>query len=318
MIAATPEELAGQMRSAAFWREINPDLHVSDDLCPARAGDASAPPEGDRRGRMRTEGFFATGPFLPGDRMASMAAGTQRVMERGIHELFALVYDEFWMTLRDVSALVDEMLGPDHRIVPMPYVNVVPAGEGNAGFGIHRDRFDDPITPDGMPNTVTAWISLTDANPERACLYVVPTSRDPNFPDSLRQLAIDNVQDIRAVPVAAGSVVCFNQAIMHWSGRNTAGSGGARVSFAFEFERNGLPDAREPTVSLAEILDLRKRLGFIGTMAGMLSRNNVMFPDALLEAARILAADVYCDQFADFWATDHEHSSGCSNGSLRS
>jgi hypothetical protein len=252
----------------------------------------------DRVDRMRREGVFTAQSLFAHSRLARMRAGIDAVRERLGHEVFALLFDEFWITLAETTDLLEPVLGTAFRVVPMPYVNHVPPG--SAGFGAHRDRFDDPVTADGLPNMVTAWISLTDAGPERACLSVLPACHDRCFPDELSRLEIRDVRDIRALPVPAGSLVCFNQAVVHWGTRNASSE--ARVSFAFELERHGLADARSPSIDLAEPLSFDARLGFVGAVIGQLSKNNVQFTPTDLDIARRMCERVHGSTFAACWA----------------
>jgi len=299
----SPSWSLDKLQDPEFWRELNPALSVTEHLDPGQREplDPGARESAEYVTRMQTEGYFSTRPLLNKDRMAAMAGGAANILEAGGHELWTLVYDEFWLTLKEISSVLDPILGKDHRIVPMPYVNFINPGTENAGFGVHRDRFDHPVTPNGLPTVVTAWIALTDATPDRACLYVLPASFDPNFPNNLRELAVNNLQDIRAVPVEAGSVICFNQAIMHWGGRSSPRAEGPRISFAFEFERANIALPREPTLNLDRTLSLEARLGFIGTVILMLSKNNIQFSRETLKSAAALSSVVYNNQFASYF-----------------
>jgi hypothetical protein len=282
-----------------FWSDLVPELNVSESLelgrvprLPVDAAYAQV-----LTTRMRRDGFFAEPAALEAGAMARRHRGVETVRARFGHEVFALLYDEFWCTLAEVASLAGAVLGEGLRVVPLPYVNYVPPGD--AGFGPHRDRNGDVLAPDGLPNMVTVWISLTDAGTERACLSVLPACCDPNFPDQLERLELRDLRDVRAIPVPAGSVICFNQALLHWGTRNSTDE--PRVSFAFELERRGLADAREPSIDLESTLHFSERIGFVGAVVGMLSQSNVNFEQVDLEAAREMCSSVYGSRFEEFF-----------------
>jgi hypothetical protein len=282
-----------------FWAAIAPELTVSPSLDVAAVARCSL--DGGERGelplRMRRDGFFVAEAVLPAEQMARLKRGVESVRARFGHEVFALLYDEFWSVLARVSSLIELVLGSGHRVVPLPYVNYVPPGD--AGFGPHRDRNDRAVTSDGLPNFVTAWISLTDAGAERACLSLLPACRDRNFPERLERLEIHDLRDVRSAPVPAGSVICFNQALLHWGTRNAAPE--PRVSFAFELERASFEEAREPCIPLDAPLTFDQRLGFVGAVVGMLSHSNVQFTSSELAAARSMCESVHGERFAPFF-----------------
>jgi ectoine hydroxylase-related dioxygenase (phytanoyl-CoA dioxygenase family) len=287
--------LSDELLDPAFWSKIVPFLGTSPvlDLGAVQRRRIEAQREREIVESMRKDGFFSVEALLPRERMDRMRRGVEAVRARFGHEVFSLMFDEFWCTLAEVSALLALVTGSGSRAVPLPYVNYVPPG--HAGFEPHRDRHDDPLTVDGMPNMVTAWISLTDATPERACLALLPASRDKNFPDRLASREVEDLRDIRAVPVPVGSLICFNQALLHWGTRNAAGD--CRVSFAFEVERDGIATARRPPVELDQALDLSQRAGFVGATVGMLSKSNVTFTAADLDAAQLMCERVYGSEF---------------------
>lgn len=285
--------------SAAFWRELVPFLGVSSrlDLGAAPLVDADAPERERLERRLRRDGFFAREGVLPEEQRERMRAGIERIRGHFGHEVFALMYDEFWLALAGLRSLAELALGRGCRVVPLPFVNYVPPGA--AGFGAHRDRHDAALHESGLPNMVTLWVSLTDAGPERACLNLLPAAHDPNFPHALGQLEIRDVRSIRSVPVPAGSVICFNQALLHWGSHNECDA--PRISFAFELERAGIAGARQPSFDLSGSLSLAERVGFVGAVVGILSQSNVHFQRADLIAARAMCKSLHGDRFEQFF-----------------
>jgi hypothetical protein len=109
--------------------------------------------------------------------------------------------------------------------------NGVAAG-ANKAWPPHRDRpLTDPAAiaasfrVDGTAMYTTVWVPLTDATPERSCLYCVPRPLDPGYhagdaepTDPVRGAVTcaGDFQKVLALPAAAGSVVAFSHRLLHW------------------------------------------------------------------------------------------------------
>ncbi len=274
------------VQTAAHWRGLAPALTLSpevsfDDGLHHRLSTAVLDGAQDD---MCADGVFALPRLWDDGPARALRTGIDQLRGQGVHEVFALLYDEPWRLLGQLRPLLRRLLGPGCRAVPLPFVNVVPGGD--AGFGPHRDRWTDPVDDQGLPKMLTTWVSLTDVPAERACLSVLPASADPHFPDELATLAIGDLRDIRALPVPAGSLVCFNQAIVHWGGKNFTPD--TRMSFAFELERDGIEGAREPAIVLDEgRVTFAQRAAFLAAVVPGLYRNQTPIP--LLDVARARA-----------------------------
>lgn len=285
-----------------FWRSVAPELATSQRLdLGAVAHYAPSTEQGERLERsMRQDGFCELLSVLPAERVQRMRSGIEAVRARFGHEVFALMFDEPWLSLAEVVRVLEPILGAGLRAVPLPYVNYVPPGD--AGFAPHRDRHGAPLDAQGLPNMVTAWFSLTETSPERACLSVLPARFDPGFPDHLEQREVPDLRNVRALPVSAGSLLCFNQSLLHWGGRNFSDE--TRVSFAFEVEREGLFDARQPAIELASELDFEWRCGFVGATIGMLSKSNLQFSPSDLDAAQLMCEHVHGAAFNAYFTDE--------------
>ncbi|MGW2404012.1 phytanoyl-CoA dioxygenase family protein [Streptomyces sp. NPDC001739] len=226
-----------------------------------------------------------------------MIRGIEEVRKNIGHEVFALIYDEFWNTIIEKRPLLESLMGPQVRAVPLPYVNYVPAGD--AGFKPHRDRYHDPLAADGSPNMMTVWFALTDAGTERGCLSVLPSNVDPSFPDNLQKFHVTDLRNLRALPVTSGDAVIFNQALMHWGTRNVSSE--PRISFAIEIERAGSPAARSPYLMLETLPSFEERVGFIGAVIGGLRRNNISFGDEHVDLGRNMCESVHGSRFKHLW-----------------
>jgi hypothetical protein len=282
--------------SVASWQAIAPSLALGRQ----RAESERNVPLAQRASihqRLAEDGLFTAPSGIAPAILERLRRGIDEIRAARHHEVFALLFDEPWVALASIAGQLRAVLGADARVVPTPYVNyVVP---GDAGFSPHRDRYEQPLAGDGRPNVVTAWLSLTKADPQRACLGFLPTRFDPGFPDALERLRIPDLRDVRSVPVDAGTLVCFNQSTLHWGHRNVADA--PRVSIAFELERAGIAGARSPSLALGEVPSFEARLGFVGTSIGRLAQNRCSFDAGDLALALRMSTAIHGDRFAGYW-----------------
>jgi len=66
-------------------------------------------------------------------------------------------------------------------------------------------------------------------------MYIVPAFFDTNYGNVQKgqKREIINFQDIRALPAVAGSVLCWNHAVLHWGGRSNERAPHPHISLAF-------------------------------------------------------------------------------------
>lgn len=263
-----PEGLAarlGQSMSPDFWRRLCPRLTVSSEPF------ASAPPpsvvsteEAFRfRDQMVEEGYFQSDPLLPPERVQACRSAVLAVVAAGFHPLFATVYDELWQLLPVLSRVLTPILGEGFRLVPNHWLWKVDS-DARSGWPPHRDAPTvNTLRPDGRPTLITVWIPFTDATPLNSCIYLLPMSRDPSYPDNLREESVAHLQDIRALPVEAGCILSWNQYVLHWGSRSSPRAVEPRISWGVYFQSadaSALPGALE----LSAPLTFEQRLSFIG------------------------------------------------------
>jgi hypothetical protein len=112
---------------------------------------------------------------------------------------------------------------------------------------------------------LTIWIPFTDATPLNSCIYVLPLSLDPNYPANTRALTIDRFQDIRALPAKAGSVLGWNQYLLHWGSRSCSRAEQARISWGIYFQSGDVALFDPLARKLRGRLTFEERLVFIAT-----------------------------------------------------
>src|SRR5262249_5957408 len=138
-----------------------------------------------------------------------MARLVEHVVQRGWPPQFAMGYDEFWRLFERLSWVAARVLGQNYKLLPNFWVQYVPAGQTGQGWGPHRDRTSVNLK-DGLPDALNLWIALTDATTVNGSIYALPIQHDPNFPNDLAAAHVPYLEQVRALPAQAGSVLFWN------------------------------------------------------------------------------------------------------------
>jgi hypothetical protein len=256
---------------ADFWRELSPDSRLSDEPF-AELGElyqVSTQEVKRLRAQLLSEGYFQSTPLIPKEETEKLASMVSTVVARGFPPLFSMVYDDFWRLIARLEYLIVPLVGSEFKIVPDFWVWRVDGSSGKGGWVAHRDHeCDHPFDEQGRPNLVTAWIALTEATLENACMYVLPTCHDAYLPDQVANYSVPPGAEhhIRALPAQPGSVLGWNQHLLHWG--SAYRSGPPRVSLGIYLQRANAGPAltAAPAFRPKGRLGFDERLGMVGRM----------------------------------------------------
>jgi hypothetical protein len=251
-----------------FWQQIAPDLHICDPhpdyRRPALAFDEA---EQTRLSQLLDrEGYLQLPPAdfaVPTTRMAAVIA---HLHERQMPAICAYVFDEFWQIFQSLSPLLSWVLGPDYKMQYAIWAWYIDAKAGESGWPPHRDKGYNSLDPDGATRALTVWVPLTEATTLNSCMYLVPKHLDPQYGVEGTTRPQFGLTDIRALPAAAGSVLCWTQAVLHWGGRSVERAPHPRISLSIEFQRADVPplSAGMPVLDPRVLPSFRQRLQMIG------------------------------------------------------
>jgi hypothetical protein len=198
---------------------------------------------------------------FPPASLARANAGIDAVTAAGWPAAFAFVYDELWLCARAPAlvAIARRILGPDCAQIPHAWAHVVaPGGEG---WPAHVDGPRD--------GRLTAWVALTDASLAHGCMYVVARDAAPRrLADRLGTDAVLTGAEVqrllhgaRAMPAAAGDILCWLFDVIHWGGRALPASPGRRgLSLEFIAASEAGAEDERPPVPLDALPSLDTRL----------------------------------------------------------
>jgi ectoine hydroxylase-related dioxygenase (phytanoyl-CoA dioxygenase family) len=205
-----------------------------------------------------------------------MAKAMMSVSELGLPPIFVFIYDEFWQVFYRLSPLLSPIFGDNYRMIANQWAWNFPASHDSSGFAPHRDGeavdFDwfpnkIPLRENGLPLLATIWIPLTDVTPLNSCMYLLPLDRDPRAYGNLDDVTIhqESIQDIRALPCKAGSILSWNPYVLHWGSNGSAYAREARMSIATYLLSDGLKKTHKSfSLARAQPLALGYRLRLIG------------------------------------------------------
>ncbi len=257
-----------------YWRDINPDLAISEWPCSGVTAQASIPASSLERyiRQIQEEGYLQTPPILDQSVLARLRLGVERVARARLPSVFACVYDEFYQLFAGLESLLTPILGARYLMVPEGFwtffVEVGDSAEGAwSATAPHRDSIgpDPAIIEDDLPTIVNIWIPLTDATPLNSCIYIVPAPLDTGYRTRERRVRAAEIrlQDIRALPAAAGSVLAWTTHLVHWGSRSTPQAPAPRMSAAMYFQNRNVPAYDDSAMEFPGRIPFETRLYWI-------------------------------------------------------
>ena len=280
---------AADAENLAFWRDLQPNLTIEGSASPGgfEAGELAALME-----HLRFEGYVNVPGVIPDKLVVAMRECIAKMHERSIPLPFAFIYDEAWHVFQGLAAFMEAALGSGYRALPDFWVWHVEPSENAMGWGPHRDRVQPTLDRNNAPHSLTVWIPFTDATPLNGCIYMVPAHLDERFRrrvwDGEGNNNVTFPQNIRALPATAGSLLAWNQAVLHWGGRASRLAKEPRSSAAFEFQRGDKAPFNRPLLDPKKTPPFQQRLGLIGKQVIQYKHMYPLAPDieAIAEALR--------------------------------
>lgn len=214
------------------------------------------------REQLLLDGYFQQSDIGWSADLPLMAETVRKLSADGLSPVFAFLYDEFWLPFCQLDSMFRELLG-GYAMLPDFWVWNVDPRKGDSGWTPHRDKGGGTLRADGMPNSITVWIPLTDATPLNSCMYVVPARQDPTYGTNREGEWRFDLPSIRALPARPGDVLVWNQAVLHWGSRSSPLAAESRVSMAVEFQRADVPPMNPPLLKPAQLMPFEQRLKLI-------------------------------------------------------
>lgn len=248
----------------AFWRSLAP-------LC-ALEGSAALP-HAHLRDTEATlhdlwrEGYAQLDTVFEERDLAALRSLLDALDAHAVPLAFVFVYDAPWALYEALDPWLRVALGDDYQALPDFWAWRIEANDDARGWGPHRDRVRPAVDADGRPLSLTVWITLTDATPLNGCIYALPAHLDPCFAarswNGPRDVELRHPQDLRALPASAGTVLAWNQNLLHWGGRASRRGRHPRMSLSAEFQRGDRTPFNPPLRAPAARPSFETRLGLV-------------------------------------------------------
>ncbi|MBI5494177.1 MAG: phytanoyl-CoA dioxygenase family protein [Deltaproteobacteria bacterium] len=237
--------------------------------------------------RLRDDGYaVAPGALAPAE-VEILRRAHHAVRADGWPSACLLLLEPAWRILAgpSVRGVVRALLGPDVHQAALAWVHAVAAHQGARGWPPHQDEARVPIDDDGLPHRLTVWVAVTDATLDNGCIHVLPARACPElssrFAATERWTAEETgrlLHHARALPAAAGTVMAWDPALLHWGGVATGLGAAARVAVSLEFVR---APADGVTTWMGEVPGWEERLALFKRALGVFAA-----PEREPEAAR--------------------------------
>jgi hypothetical protein len=280
---------AKDVENLAFWRALRPGLSIESVEPTAKF---EVPGLADLMAELRFEGYLNVPGVVPPEVFTALHACVKCLHERGIPLPFAFVYDQFWQLFQRLSGLLETILGTGYRALPDFWVWYVQPSEEAKGWGPHRDRVVPTVDRNNSPHSLTLWVAFSDATPLNGCIHLVPAHLDERFKqrfwDGEGNTYVTDLQNVRALPATAGSILAWNQNVLHWGGRASRKGSAPRASAAFEFQRGDRTPFNTPLLDPRQLPPFQKRLGLVGKQVLQYKHMYPLAPDiaAIAESLR--------------------------------
>jgi hypothetical protein len=264
------QELFQRAVNIDYWKDFVPGMGVLDlrSLDHLEGAAFSSEQESWALAHLKRHGYFRMPPLIAPEVTARMCNAVEILRNAGWPAVFTYVFDEFWAAWRTPSMvrLLSDGLGAGYLQTSGVWTYRVDPQQRGSGWPPHVDSRDDA-------ERLTVWIPLTEATIDNGCMYVIPQDRvPPNLPGSYLDWTSISVQELGSLlhsvtplPAVAGSVLGWNQRLIHWGGGSTELAAGPRISIGAEFLREGARANRsELPVLDVNLPDFPTRLRVIG------------------------------------------------------
>lgn len=251
------------------WKILNPSCSIEENkpLQSLNTYRLSSEQKEEQIASLKDDGYCFIPALIDEKQVQTMLSCVKNLIAMEIPPVFCFVYDIFWQLTLDLQPVLSDFLTADYLTIANAWAWHVD-GKGSGYFPPHRDLVDDDfIDQEKMPTLFSLWIPLTEVTTKSSCMYVLPGSLDPEYPDKAitwrtrwqkeghQPWKVEDLVNIRALPAPAGTFMGWNGGVMHW-GSKPHPHAPARISIGYYFHS---PHAKKKQKNL---LDLKKPLSF--------------------------------------------------------
>ena len=236
------------MNDIKYWQELNPLLHI-EQLSTNGLINFSESVLKNYNNLLKKEGYVHIDVQDWNLDIEELSKTIVNLRTNKLPPLYAFIYDEYWLMFYKLDNFLRSVLGNGYLRLPDFWTWYIDHTKSESGWKPHRDKGRHSLNFDGSPKSVTIWIPLTDSTTLNSCMYIIPADRDPTYNTDQESVWGFYPADIRALPATAGSVFCWNQAVLHWGSHSSERAEHSRISMAVEFQQGNMPPYNLPISS---------------------------------------------------------------------
>ncbi|MBS0624485.1 MAG: phytanoyl-CoA dioxygenase family protein [Verrucomicrobia bacterium] len=267
------------MTDPAVWKMLNPTCSIEEHepLQSRKLYKLTAKQREEEIQSLKSDGYCYIPALIGKKEVQEMLSCVRTLIEKDIPPVYCFVYDIFWQLILDLHPVLSEFLTVDYLTIANAWTWHVD-GKKLGFFPPHRDLVDeDFIDEEGMPTLFSLWIPLTDVTTKSSCMYVLPGSLDPEYPEKAASWRrrwlkwghapwkVNDLVNIRALPAPAGTFMGWNAGVMHW-GSKPHPNGPERISIGYYFHSPKAVKRNPNLLDLKKPFPLAKRLEVIFDM----------------------------------------------------
>lgn len=267
------------MFDPAIWRTLNPACTIEEEkplVCETKYR-LNKKEKLEQILSLKEDGYCFIPSLVDPKKIDEMMACVQVLLDKGIPPVYAFVYDIFWELVVALQPVLSDFLGRGYLVIPYAWTWRIESEK--QGYSLpHRDVVDeDFIDEDGMPTLFSVWIPLVDVSTKSSCIYLLPGSCDPDYPDRAltwrekwkkkghKPWKVEDLVNIRALPAPKGSFLGWNGGVLHW-GSKPHPKALTRISIGYYFHSPKAKKKHEGCVDLKQPFPLHQRLSIILNM----------------------------------------------------
>ncbi len=258
------DTIKSNITSKNYWLDNFPSLHIEDSSFLTSHQDFGV---NDKFGEelrkiIIEEGYFKIDPPNWNLSIVDMASVASKMAEINLPIPLVFLFDEFWIIFIKLHNIAEALLGKGYLRLPDFWGWHVDPQKKESGWTPHRDKGYKSLNADGTPKSITFWIPLSASTPLNGCMYIVPANKDKTYGTPEDSQFNFDLPSIRALPAAAGSILCWNQAVLHWGSQCSERELQPRISVAFEFQAGNVAPFNQPLMDPRSIptFDFRLKL----------------------------------------------------------
>jgi len=253
-----------------YWQTLCPELGIMNEQSFDHLEDVplSSEQAAWACARLERQGYFHIPGIIAPAAVARMYKSVETLYSSGWPPVFSFVYDEFWAIVRTPSLVkfLNRKLGTGFLQAAGVWTYRVDPQARATGWPPHVDSRNDE-------ERITVWIPLTDATVGNGCMYVIPQDRVPPTlpPCYLDWTTVSHdelgilLRHVTPLPAPAGSILGWNNGLIHWGGRALESATVPRISIGVEFmSERARPRSGEMPVLDLKLPDFPTRLRLIG------------------------------------------------------